>query len=651
MSSLTLDKPAERFNHLVGLFFDGRLTDDEDRELVALCEADPSMGRRFLDQARMERALAGISGGLVPEDEFLAAVERSVALVQDRENTRRFTEKVVKRVSSISVRRVSRRQRASVRAQRSDGAWVPATLMAVAAVLVLAVLAGTEGGRDDGAAAARSKTGSSDVPDPAYLPKPKHNQSPEEPEARTPEDAVATQEMPHAPPEQYEVEEIIEEAPRELAVAPRTTVVAQDSNVSEDPAPAVKPPAPPAVKAGSLTSLANATASLRQSGGDAGELAAGGTFMSGDRITVAGNAAAEDAGAILSLAGGGTLKVRSDSVVRFDARDGSAVPVLERGAFLLELASASVENAVVLAAAEGPDVATLGSVCRVERNEEQRKVTVIVVSGRAVVHSGDTKRIVVSNQACATPFGGTPGRPYIHDLLKATGFVPPTEGSNAGDGGGAGATGSGSGSGSGKNVVGAGGDTGSNAGGTGAGNGNGSGNAGGSGSGGSGVGVPSLTQGVALGGDVEPPHGHRVAARLLVAERVDDPAAELQVLRRADAVQVLHRQGEGERLSPALDQQLHGAAHVVVQRGLQRHEGRHQLAVDPHQHVAGAQRPVPGAARHGLRHDQHARALGGGLPGSALRGLAQAQAAQLVKGRVAQHGLERAPGHRLPGLD
>lgn len=484
MSSLTLDKPAERFSHLVGLFFDGRLSDDEDRELVALLEADPSMGRRFLDQARMERALAGLSGGLVPEDEFLAAVERSVALAQDRENTRRFTEKVVKRVRSISVRRVSRRVRASVRAQRSDGAWIPAALMAVAAVLVLAVLAGTESGRADGAAAARGKPESSDVPDPAYLPKPRQGQAPPVPEARTSENAVAQHAVPPGPAVRYEVEEIIEEAPRELAPSPRATVVVQDINVSEDPAPAVKPVDPPAVKAGSMASLSNATATLRRASGDAGELAAGGTFLSGDRVSVAGDAADEDAGAVLSLAGGGTLKVLPGSVVRFDSRDDRAVPVLERGAFLLDLASGSVENAVVLAAAEGPDVATLGSVCRVERNEEQRKVTVIVLSGRAVVHSGEAKRIVVSNQACATPFGGTPGRPYIHDLLKATGFVPPTEGGNAG------ATGSGPGSDSGKNVAGAGGDTGSNAGGTGAGNGNGGGNAGGNGNGGgSGVGV------------------------------------------------------------------------------------------------------------------------------------------------------------------
>lgn len=486
MSSVTLDKPAERFNHLVGLFFDGRLSDDEDRELVALCEADPSMGRRFLDQARMERALAGLSGGLVSEDEFLAAVERSVALVQDRENTRRFTEKVVKRVRSISVRRVSRRVRASVRAQRSDGAWVPAALMAVAAVLVLAVLAGTESGRDDGAAAARGKPDGSDVPDPAYLPKPRQGQAPTAPEARTPVNAVAQHAAPQVPPERYEVVEIIEEAPRELDPSPRATAVAQDLNVSEDPAPAVRPVPPPAVKAGSMTSLANATASLRRASGDAGELAVGGTFLSGDRVSVAGDTADGSAGAVLSLAGGGTLKVLPGSVVRFDSRDDRAVPVLERGAFLLELASGSVENAVVLAAAEGPDVATLGSVCRVERDEAQRKVTVIVLSGRAVVHSSDTKRIVVSNQACATPFGGTPGRPYIHDLLKATGFVPPSEGSNTGDGAGASATGSGSGSGT--NVAGAGDDSGSNAGGNG--NGNGGGNAGGNGNGGgSGVGV------------------------------------------------------------------------------------------------------------------------------------------------------------------
>ena len=92
-------------------------------------------------------------------------------------------------------------------------------------------------------------------------------------------------------------------------------------------------------------------------------------------------------------------------------------------------------------------------------------------------------------------------------------------------------------------------------------------------------------------------------------------------------------------------------ADAVVEQRVHRVEVRHRLAVDRDQHVADRELAVGGRARLDLGDDQHAGARWRGLARLLLGRRREPEAPQLIVGRVAEHGLQRAARHRLAGLD
>jgi hypothetical protein len=151
--------------------------------------------------------------------------------------------------------------------------------------------------------------------------------------------------------------------------------------------------------------------------------------------------------------------------------------------------------------------------------------------------------------------------------------------------------------------------------------------------------------------DVHTVHRDVEVTRHLIRHRVHDGVTELEVRRRRDVVQVADVELRGDRLAAALELEIHGAAHVVVDDLLERLELAHQLAVHAHQHVAGLQCPVRGTAGQHLVHDQHARERREGPARGFLGLLIEPQAPQLVVGCVVEHHLQRAARDRAAGLD
>src|SRR5688572_10085252 len=100
---------GSRFELLVGRFCDGTLNECEDRELVAMLEANPELARRFVQQARMERLIASTTGEEKSDVEFRSAVLRSLELLQDDTQTQQFADKVVQMVKSRPSRRSHKR--------------------------------------------------------------------------------------------------------------------------------------------------------------------------------------------------------------------------------------------------------------------------------------------------------------------------------------------------------------------------------------------------------------------------------------------------------------------------------------------------------------------------------------------------------------
>ena len=127
--------------------------------------------------------------------------------------------------------------------------------------------------------------------------------------------------------------------------------------------------------------------------------------------------------------------------------------------------------------------------------------------------------------------------------------------------------------------------------------------------------------------------------------------AELQVGRGRDVVQVADIELGGDRFAAALELEIHRAADGVVGHLLQRLELGHQLAVHAHQHVAGLQRAVGGAARQHFVDDQHSGECRKRLACGLFGFLGEPQAAQLIVRRVVEHHLQRAARHALARLD
>ncbi|MCW8130234.1 MAG: FecR domain-containing protein [Planctomycetota bacterium] len=91
----------ERFEDLLGRFFDGPLPEADDRDFAGMLAGDPAKAGRFLEQVRMEALLAGLaSPARASEPAFVAAVKRGVELAEDKIDTKNFADEVVKRVKS-----------------------------------------------------------------------------------------------------------------------------------------------------------------------------------------------------------------------------------------------------------------------------------------------------------------------------------------------------------------------------------------------------------------------------------------------------------------------------------------------------------------------------------------------------------------------
>ena len=150
-------------------------------------------------------------------------------------------------------------------------------------------------------------------------------------------------------------------------------------------------------------------------------------------------------------------------------------------------------------------------------------------------------------------------------------------------------------------------------------------------------------------------HVHRTGgelevARLLVRERVHDPARDFQKPRRRDRVQILHDHGEHDRRPGAIERQRHSFPDGVIQQTLEPREVRHENLAHAHEHVPDAHPGVfARAARRGILDGERARALDARrvlafsflhVAQSPLRLEAQAHATQIIEAAIRERRLQ-----------
>ncbi|GMV79217.1 MAG: hypothetical protein AMXMBFR7_04010 [Planctomycetota bacterium] len=425
---------APEFETLMARFFDGVLTEAEDRAFSELLAASPERAKRFLEQVRMERALGGAVESRIESDAFVAAVMRGVKLAQDGSDTERFARIVAKQARGVSQRRMaSRRSRASLRARRAEAApgaalWLP--VLGAAALVSLVILLGGSPESD------RSRTGVAKAPGTA--------ESPDRFRPSRYDYAIPVPDSEPSLPSEFESPTEQPAPPFEPdALVQTDTEPGEPVEAESKPALVDRPDAPEAIpvrEPGRLMArvqrLVGVRAKLRAADGER-DLVERQALSSGETLILKLDAGATPAdgqsGAELALEDGTTIWLNPDSALRFDAQ---GVAVLEAGSLAFRVAGPAQAEAWKLRVDSGPQVAAKSAAARVRRDAANRRVVVLVDEGRAEISNLGAREVVVANHGCVSPFQSTPGSPYLFQTLKGSGIVtqPPPSAMESGGG-------------------------------------------------------------------------------------------------------------------------------------------------------------------------------------------------------------------------
>ena len=414
------DNPPNRFEWLAGRFFDGELSEAEDREFAALLESDTALGRRFLEMARLDCALAAlISEHRVSDAAFEASVRQGLQY-QREDESHLFAQHVVAMVREGSERRRTRRLSLTHSERRSAPRFAAYAIAAVACLTlaVLVFLFATQSSAPVVTAPRRSTTTATAI---AAAPE----------KSRTP--------LPPPLPEQPEQPELPglalhKSTPQQLA--PKIIVAENAAENPDAPLPvplplpeSARPETPPATVAaaeihGEAALLAtveklNAVTATIQHNGAALPAAAAARCVEGDvlRISAIDASPGEEAprttgvsGAEVVLADGSKLFLTPGAELRFHAEDGSACPTLNAGELVARIRPQPAGHPLRIRTQQGPVVEVVGTVFRLAAETGRKRVSLRVDEGKVLFTSQNVERKVTVGEMCDAEDGRAPGQ-------------------------------------------------------------------------------------------------------------------------------------------------------------------------------------------------------------------------------------------------
>ncbi|MCZ7644660.1 MAG: hypothetical protein M5U26_05130 [Planctomycetota bacterium] len=438
------------FETLMARFFDGVLSESEDRTLSELLEAHPEHARRFQEQVRMERAIAGLLAARPTEARFVESVMRGVRLQQDGSDTERFARVVALKARHVSQRRsvsqrssASKRSRKSLRLRRADAAktgavWIP--VAGAAALVALIVLLSEAPAPRQAPVQAQNETW---VPAKrSYRPQPERiAQVPDAPEEL---DAEAS--GPELDPELETARQAAEPAPEE-APEPALAEAAPPPLSREEAPNAVHADRPRQASASKpvarIQRIVGVTVQLTAKD-QAETLSEGRVLLAGERVAVGTSTLEKSAlptdwkqGVECALEDGGTIWLNPDSILRLAVEGDRCLPTLEAGSMAFQTEGRAQANPWSMKVDAGPEIFAQSAQARVNRDEANRRTVVLVDAGRLELASLGAKSLVVADHGCVVPFKSTPGEPFLFQTLKATGYgaqPPPSAGNGEADG-------------------------------------------------------------------------------------------------------------------------------------------------------------------------------------------------------------------------
>jgi len=410
---------GSRFELLVGRFCDGTLTESEDRELVAMLENNTQLARRFVQQARMERLIAGTTGEQRSETEFRSAVLRSLELLQDESQTQQFADSVVQLVKARPSYRGPKR--ISLKRKPADGSRLPLwdktqfsswIALSGAAILVLAVLIGLTRSSTPSQQAGGGTPGKIGV----------QRVDLEAPKIVENDGELPAPLTPTALPEASGAS-IIAEAPKETPTRPPSRELRAPVVGVNPPQQIVTPPPLPGARRtmATLANLSGSKALIKRDGREI-VLAAGATCFAGDVLRVAPSDASPGEiatstqgqklrfvpGLELTLQDGTLLWLKLGSAISFQDENGVCRPLLENGELLARVTPQSA-GVLIVRTRQGPETAVLGTVFRLTADTHAKRVTLRVEEGRVLFSNQGVKRIVNPDEACVAEDGKEPG--------------------------------------------------------------------------------------------------------------------------------------------------------------------------------------------------------------------------------------------------
>ncbi len=434
-----IESDPTQFESLVGRFFDGELTDAEDRELVAMLEADPTLAKRFVEMARLDRALAAIaSQHRVSDAAFDAAVRKGLELSEEGES-REFAAVVVQMVRDGSDRRRTRRL-ASAQQERRAGQFSAAAIAAIACVTVAALALLFFSRTEAPVASVPNK-----VTAPADIVAAAPNENVPPLGAAKPEVAPAKQNprrntLAAAPPRnatppgtmpiwstETGIPEVIppdsQEGVRETAAIDDPVTPDMPGNFAEEGAVASSPANNSALEkvAGlaKVARLTNVTAAVQRNGK---RVDATGPMLEGDvlRISALDSSPGEAApakfvagatpGADVMLSDGSRLWLSAGSEFRFHVENQSICPTLDAGEVVAHIKPQPAGHPLKIRTQQGPVVEVVGTVFTLSAETAKKRVSLRVDEGKVLFTAQSVERKVTADEMCDAEDGRAPGQ-------------------------------------------------------------------------------------------------------------------------------------------------------------------------------------------------------------------------------------------------
>jgi hypothetical protein len=414
-----IEQAPNRFEWLAGRFFDGELSEAEDREFVALLEADAALGRRFLEMARLDCAISAlVSSHRVSDAAFEAAVRKGLEFQRDDES-HRFAQHVVALVREGSERRRTRRLSLTHHERRPAPQFAAYAIAAVACITlaVLVFLFATRAGTPV-ASGARSNTATSTAV--AAAPE---SGSPLPPRLTPP---IAENPQPRgvalkkAAPEQPVTPEInVAQNAAENPDAPLPLPIPEAAQPEQSPSSVAAAPAHGnGEQLATVEKLTQVTATIQHNGAQQTAVVSS-RCLEGDVLRIAAIDASPGeesphntafSGAEVALADGSKLLLTAGAELRFHVENQSACPTLNAGELFAHIMPQQPGHPLRIRTQQGPVVEVVGTVFRLAAETAHKRVSLRVDEGKVLFTSQNVERKVSVGEMCDAEDGHAPGQ-------------------------------------------------------------------------------------------------------------------------------------------------------------------------------------------------------------------------------------------------